>query len=68
MPNYSDFGFLTWNPKHSTIERGCLFVVMISNIPYIISLTKSLCCDSAGMISTFTLNQKVPALLRGLML
>ena len=65
MSSFSGFGFLTWNPKHSTFVRGRIVVVLITNIPYIISLTKSLCSDSAVMISTLTLNQKVLALLRG---
>ena len=68
MSAFFDFGFLTWSPKHSTFVRGWLFVVMIANIPYITSLTKSFCCDRAAMISTLTFKQKVPAFLRGLML
>lgn len=68
MSAFFDFGLLTCSPKHSNFVRGWIVVVMIVNYPYIISLTKSFRCESAVMNSTLTLKQKVPALLRGLML
>lgn len=68
MSAFFDFGFLTCSPKHFNFVRGWIFVVMIVNYPYIISLTKSFRFEGAVMISTSTFKQKVLALLRGLML